>query len=140
MFKTALALLLGSVMLLAAEYRYIEPADAAKLIREKSPITIVDIQVKEDYKEEHLKGAISTWAYPVKTPEEKARLKEVASSINPSHQVIVVCPRGGGGAKRAYDTLRENGIGTSRMVILKNGQHNWPRESIKDVLMQTDLQ
>ena len=58
-----------------AEYNYISAEKTAELIKEDaSKVVLIDIQEKGDFAEEHLKGAISTYAYPVKTDEERARL------------------------------------------------------------------
>ena len=77
------------------KYNYITADETAKLIRsEPSKIVLVDIQEKPDFEEEHLKGAISTYAYPVKTDEERARLEALLPEIKPDQKVIIVCPRG----------------------------------------------
>jgi thiosulfate/3-mercaptopyruvate sulfurtransferase len=117
------------------EYNYISAKETAELIRQSpSKIVLVDIQEKDDFEEEHLRGAIATYAYPVKTKEEEARIAKMIPSIKDDQKVIVVCPKGGGGAERAYDFLAKNGIKKSNLVILTDGQYGWPREEIKDVL------
>jgi hypothetical protein len=53
---------------------------------------------------------IKTNAYPAKTDEEK-KLDGVQSSINSSKEdVVIVCPRGGGGAKNTYEYLKTKGV------------------------------
>ncbi|MBE0492251.1 MAG: rhodanese-like domain-containing protein [Sulfurospirillum sp.] len=117
------------------KYNYISADETAKLIRSDAEnIVLVDIQEKDDFTEEHLKGAISTYAYPVKIQEEKDRLGALLPNIKPNQKVIIVCPRGGGGADRAYDFYLENGIVKENLFTLKDGQYGWPRDSIKDVL------
>jgi len=44
----------------------------------------------------------------------------------------VVCPRGGGGAKRAYDHLLASGISDERVYILTDGQAKWPYPELLD--------
>lgn len=118
-----------------AKYNYITADETAKLMREDaSKLVLVDIQEKPDFEEEHLKGAISTYAYPVKTDAGKARLAELLPNIKPDQKVVIVCPRGGGGADRAYDFYLEKGLKKEQLFTLKGGQYEWPRDKIKDVL------
>ncbi|WP_051906514.1 MULTISPECIES: rhodanese-like domain-containing protein [unclassified Sulfurospirillum] len=118
-----------------AKYNYITADETAKLMREDaSKIVLVDIQEKKDFEEEHLKGALETYAYPVKTEDEKARLAALLPDIKPDQKVIIVCPRGGGGADRAYDFYLEKGLKKEQLLTLKDGQYGWPRDKIKDVL------
>lgn len=117
------------------KYNYITADETAKLMRDDaSKLFLVDIQEKPDFAEEHLKGAISTYAYPVKTEEEKARLGALLSDIKPDQKVIIICPRGGGGADRAYDFYLSKGVKKENLLTLKGGQFEWPRDKIKDVL------
>lgn len=118
-----------------AKYNYISADETAKLMREDaSKLVLVDIQEKPDFTEEHLKGAVATYAYPVKTDAEKARLAEILPQIKPNQKVVIVCPRGGGGADRAYDFYLEKGLKKEQLFTLKGGQYEWPRDKIKDVL------
>jgi len=117
------------------DYNYISAEETAQLIREKpESIVLVDIQVKPGFEKEHLKGAIETNAYPVKKQEELDRLAKLLPTIKPDQKVIVICPRGAGGAERAYDFLAKNGISKDHLFTLKNGQEGWPRDEISDVL------
>lgn len=116
-------------------YNYITAEETADLMRkDASKVVLVDIQEKPGFEKEHLKGAISTYAYPVKTDAEKARLAEVLPNIKPDQKVVIVCPRGGGGADRAYDFYLEKGVKKENIFTLKGGQEKWPREKISDVL------
>jgi len=135
-FLVALALIgCGGKVKENAKYNYITADETAKLIREDaSKIVLIDIQEKPDFEEEHLKGAISTYAYPVKTEDEKARLAALLPEIKPDQKVIIVCPRGGGGADRAYDFYLSKGLKKEQLVTLKGGQYEWPRDRVKDVL------
>jgi hypothetical protein len=40
--------------------------------------------------------------------------------------VVVVCPRGKGGAKRAYDYLGKQGVPEAKLYILTGGMAKWP--------------
>lgn len=118
-----------------AKYNYISADETAKLMREDaSKLVLIDIQEKPDFTEEHLKGALATYAYPVKTDAEKARLAEILPQIKPNQKVVIICPRGGGGADRAYDFYLEKGLKKEQLFTLKGGQYEWPRDKIKDVL------
>jgi thiosulfate/3-mercaptopyruvate sulfurtransferase len=120
-----------------SSYNYISPEETAKIIKTApESAAIVDIQVEEGFKKEHLKGAIDTYSYPVKSDADKAKLESAIPAIKADQKVIIVCPRGGGGAKRAYDHLVEKGISEDRIFILEKGQEGWPREKISDVLVK----
>ncbi len=120
-----------------AQYNYISAEDTAKLMREdSSKLVLIDIQKKDDFAEEHLKNAIETYAYPVKTDDERAHLAALIPHIKENQKVIVICPRSGGGADRAYDFLLENGIKKENLYTLINGQYGWPRDEISDVLIK----
>lgn len=117
------------------KYNYISAEETAELMRkDASKLVLVDIQEKPDFEEEHLKGALATYAYPVKTEDEKARLAALLPNISPEQKVIIICPRGGGGADRAYDFYLEKGVKKEQLFTLKGGQYEWPRDKIKDVL------
>ena len=117
------------------KYNYISAEETAELMRkDASKLVLVDIQEKPDFEEEHLKGALATYAYPVKTEDEKARLAALLPSISPEQKVVIICPRGGGGADRAYDFYLEKGVKKEQLFTLKGGQYEWPRDKIKDVL------
>ncbi len=119
-----------------AQYNYISAQKTAELIRkDASKLVLVDIQEKVDFEEEHLKGAIATYAYPVKTDAERARLAALLPDIKSDQKVVVICPRGGGGANRAYDFLLKSGVKKENLVTLTDGQYGWPRDEIKDVLI-----
>ncbi len=111
----------------AKTYNYIA-ADLLKAkLEAKDPLHLLDIQVKEGFCEHHIPGAVATFAYPVQTEEEKARLDQVVTRLQADvAPIVIVCPRGGGGAKRAYDHLLGQGIGKERLFILEKGQEGWP--------------
>lgn len=118
-----------------AEYNYISAEKTAELMRkDPSKLVLVDIQEVGDFKKEHLQGAITTYAYPVKTDEERNRLASLLPNISDDQKVIIICPRGGGGADRAYDFYLKNGIKKQNLFTLTDGQHGWPRDQINDVL------
>lgn len=109
------------------DFKYYTAEQTKKAIEEKKDIILLDIQVEKDFKEHHIKGVIPTYAYPVKTDEEKAKLEKVLPTLQKSNNpIIIVCPGGAGGAERTYAYLSEKGISKDRLFILQNGQKGWP--------------
>ena len=128
-------LLLAAAPLMAkdATYNYISPEELKTRIHSGASQCILDIQVPEEFNEHHIKGAVPTYAYPAKTGEEKARIdKEAARLAQDEDPIIIVCPRGAGGAKRTYDYLLEKGFDADRLYILEHGQGGWPYEDLLD--------
>lgn len=110
---------------------------AANKVREKietgQKMIILDIQVAEEFNRHHLRGAVATYAYPVKSDEDRAKLDEMFSQISSNGDpVVIVCPRGKGGAKRTYKYLSSRGISEERLYILENGQAGWPYSWLLD--------
>ncbi len=88
---------------------------------------MLDIQVEEEFSQHHIDNAVATYAYPVKSDTDKQKLQAVVGQLQASKEpVTIICPRGGGGAKRTYDYLKEQGISESRLLILEGGQAEWP--------------
>lgn len=120
-------LAIGTDPALAGEYSYISPEALKAQIENDTPLHLVDIQVEEEFAAHHLPGAIETCAYPVKSDSDKHKLhKFVAELKKDALPVVIVCPRGGGGAKRAVKYLEAEGIAESRLLILEKGQQGWP--------------
>jgi thiosulfate/3-mercaptopyruvate sulfurtransferase len=115
---------------LAGSYNYITAEDLVSRLNTKQPTSIVDIQVEDEFSRHHIKGAIPTYAYPVKSASDRTKLnaaiKQVKANTDP---VVIVCPRGGGGAKRTYDYLLEQSIPDERILILEKGQSGWTNTS-----------
>lgn len=131
MKKLILALTLLAMILAApayaGDYNYVSPEKVKDWISSGTPTSIVDIQVKEEFDAHHLTGSMATFAYPVKSDTDKAKLDEAVAALKKNDtQVVVVCPRGKGGAKRCYDYLEEQGIAQDRLLILTKGMTGWP--------------
>ncbi|WP_320170514.1 rhodanese-like domain-containing protein [Maridesulfovibrio sp.] len=125
-FMMLLMALTASVAL-AGDFNYISPADMKAKMEQGEPMLIVDIQVADEFAQHHLKGAVKTTAYPVKSDEDKAKLQDVLGKAKKDNlPVVIICPRGKGGAKRAYDYMKENGVDEGRLLILEDGQQGWP--------------
>jgi len=134
LFRRFALLLLASVLLcgtaLAADaqpaYRYISASDLEARLTASQPTNIVDIQVEEEFAQHHIKGATATYAYPVKSEADKAKIDAVVEHLKAnSDPVVIVCPRGAGGATRTYDYLLSQGIAAERLLILEKGQGGW---------------
>ncbi len=124
---TSLLLLLAAGTALAWGYNYVKPAEMKEWLTSGRDLLIVDIQPAPAFARQHLPGAMETNAYPVKSDEDRRRLdKAIAAYRQRPRPVVVVCPRGKGGAKRCYTYLKENGVGEDHLFILKGGMDNWP--------------
>ena len=124
--SAAILVLLTAVTISAAGYNFVSPEELKRRIEANSDILIVDIQVKEEFDQHHIPGSVATYAYPVKSDEDRARLDPVVAARNSDNTpVVIVCPRGAGGAKRTYEYLKEQGISESHLAILEKGIAGW---------------
>lgn len=113
-------------------YNYISAADLQKRHQSKSPMILLDICPVEQFAKGHIPGSIETNAYPVDTDEQRERLAKVLPQIQASKDdVIILCPRGGGGAKKTFDFYKSKGVDAKRMLILEKGMDAWPYETEK---------
>lgn len=112
-------------------FQYKTQDELKQAIEKKEDIVILDIQPEADFNQHHIKGAMATYAFPVKSDEEKAKLDQKLPTLMSNNKPIyIVCPRGGGGAKNTFNYLKEKGVPTSRMFILENGQQGWTHEEL----------
>jgi len=108
------------------KYNYISASDLEARLTTNQPTNIIDIQVEEEFAQHHIKGAIPTYAYPVKSDADRAKIEASVEQLKTNDDpVVVVCPRGAGGATRTYDYLLQQGISAERLVILEKGQGGW---------------
>ena len=116
----------GISMAKDGKYNYISAADLEARLTDSLPTNIVDIQVEEEFAQHHIKGATPTYAYPVKSDTDRSKLDATIEELNTNADpVVIVCPRGAGGAKRTYDYLLQQGISAERLLILEKGQAGW---------------
>jgi len=109
-----------------SKYQYISASDLENRLTAKQPTNIVDIQVEDEFTRHHIKGAIPTYAYPVKSDADHAKIDAKIERLKANTDpVVIVCPRGAGGAKRTYDYLLQQGISEERLLILEKGQSGW---------------
>lgn len=122
----ALSLALVSTAI-AASYNYVEPADFKKWLESGKPVKIVDIQVPAEFRKQHFKNSLETNAFPAKSADDKKKLDEVVPQLLAGREdIVIVCPRGGGGAKNTYDHLKGKGVAEKRLFILEDGMQGWP--------------
>lgn len=134
LFSLLLCCILLPLAALAADpYNYITAAALEARLIAKEPLHLVDIQVEEAFAKHHITGATATYAYPVKTEAEKAKLQAVLSKIKADKApVVVIDPRGAGGAARTYDYLLSQGIAAERLLILEKGQEGWASPALTE--------
>ena len=128
-----LIVLVGTVAMagniLAAEdpFNYITPEKTKSRIESGEAVTLLDIQIEDEYARHHIRGSLATYAYPVKSDAQKAKLDRVIPNLSANTDpIVIICPRGGGGAKRTFEYLASRGIESKRMFILEKGQSGWP--------------
>ena len=123
---TALLLFIGNPAW-SGSYQYMDAQTVKQKLESHAPLSLVDIQVEEEYAQHRIVGALPSYAYPVKSEADRAKLAALSPHLMTSEDpVVVVCPRGGGGAERAYDYLLSQGIDATRLYILEQGQQGWP--------------
>ena len=110
----------------AEDYRYVSKEDMMAWLKQNREMKVVDIQLKEDFDKKHIAAAIPTYAFPVKNEEQKKMVEKILPELKSNNlPVLIVCPRGGSGAKNTYDYLKSQGVDESRLYILKGGMSTW---------------
>ena len=112
----------------ASSYQYVSAEELKGWLEAEDSVLLMDIQVKEEFAAHHIKGSLETNSYPVKSGADRKRI-DPAIKLNQSNDyraVVVVCPRGKGGAKRAYDYLNKAGVSDNKLYILTGGMDRWP--------------
>jgi rhodanese-related sulfurtransferase len=118
---------LGIALAKKNPYNYMQPSLVKQLVEAQKPITLLDIQQEDGYNEHHIPGVLATYAYPVKTDADKAKLDKYREQLQAGQEpIVIICPRGAGGAQRTYDYLVEIGVSANRLFILEKGQGGWP--------------
>ena len=127
----ALLLLCSATVSMAAEYNYVAPDQFKQWMEKGKDMSIVDIQVPAEFQQHHFKGSLETNSYPVKSAADKQKLDAALPKLSATqNDVVVICPRGSGGAKNTYDYLKEKGIDEKRIYILKEGMQGWPYKEL----------
>ena len=129
----SVALLFCAAPVFAAGYNYVVPEQFKQWLEKGKDLSIVDIQVPTEFQQHHFKGSLETNSYPVKSAADKQKLDTVLPKLSATqNDVVVICPRGGGGAKNTYDYLKEKGIDEKRIFILKGGMQGWPYKELTE--------
>ncbi len=116
-----------TVPALAGSYNYVSPEQLKTWVESGTPVMILDIQVEDEFDAHHIKDSVPTYSYPVKSDTDRAKLDAALNQAKESNDpVVIVCPRGKGGAKRCYDHMAAQGIDDSRLLILEKGMGGWP--------------
>ncbi len=114
-------------------FNYVKAEDFKQWLDSGKAMVLVDIQVKDEFSLHHFKDSIETNAFPVETEEQRKMIDPaVVAAKKAGTDVVVICPRGGGGAKRCYSYLKAQGIPEEKLFILEGGVDKWPH---KDILM-----
>ncbi len=114
-----------------ASYNYVNQDDFKKWVESEKPMIIVDIQDKQAFAKQHFKGSIETNSYPVKSNEERGKIDPAVEEYKATgNDVVVICPRGKGGAKRCYDYMKSQGVPDEKLFILEHGIDNWPHRDM----------
>jgi rhodanese-related sulfurtransferase len=111
----------------ALAYNYVGQREFRQWLENGKAVAIVDILPAADFEKGHFPGAIETNAYPVKSDEDRRKLDGAVADLAATDQdIVIVCPRGGGGAKSTFDFLKGQGIAEQRLFILEKGAEGWP--------------
>lgn len=111
----------------ASDYNYISPDKLKSNIENNASMLVVDIQVLDEFSKHHIQGSMPTYAYPAKSERDTAKLDMVYHKQQETNDpVVIVCPRGAGGAKRSYDYLKSKGVTEDKLLILEKGMKGWP--------------
>jgi len=129
-----LAVLIIGLLNMAAlleSFNYVKADDFKQWLDSGKAMVLVDIQVKDEFSLHHFKDSIETNAFPVETEEQRKMLNPaVAGAKKAGTDVVVICPRGGGGAKRCYSYLKAQGIPEEKLFILEGGIAKWPHKEM----------
>ena len=104
------------------EYNPVDSDSFKKLLQNKEPVHLVDIQEKNDFQLHHFSKSIETAACPVKSVQDKSRIKEIVSDLQTTDDpVVIIGSRGTRAAQRGWPACLgiEQGIASQRRAILK---------------------
>lgn len=112
----------------ASGYQYVSAEELKGWLTAEQSVMLVDIQVEKEFAAHHIAGSLETNAFPVKSGADRQRIDPALKlhQANNYGAVVVVCPRGKGGAKRAYDYLSQTGVVDDKLYILTGGMDKWP--------------
>lgn len=101
---------------------------------ENGLMVITTAQTEKEYKTGYIKAAFPTYARPLKTDEDFAKLIPFLNKVKDTNEDIVfICPRGHSGATRPYDYFKKNGVSEARMMVMEGGQEAFNKAYPDDV-------
>lgn len=124
---------------MAQEYTYISPQELkVRLDRgdiEQGHLILFSTQTAKEYATGFLPTAIPTFARPLESETDYRKLDPVLAHAKGTKQdIVIICPRGGSGAKRSFDYFKEKGIDPSRLLLLEGGQEHYNKAYPQDVV------
>lgn len=118
-----------------SSYNYVEQEEFKQWLDTDKDMIVVDIQDKSAFAKQHFKGSMETNAYPVKSDEERGKIDPAVAEFKATNKdVVVICPRGAGGAKRCYDYMKSQGVPDEKLFILEHGIDKWPHRDMVENL------
>lgn len=97
-------------------------------------MAIMTSQTEKEYKTGYIKAAFPTYARPLKTDADFAKLIPFLNKVKDTNEDIVfICPRGRSGAERPYDYFKKNGISEKRLMVMEGGQAAFNKAYPNDV-------
>jgi thiosulfate/3-mercaptopyruvate sulfurtransferase len=95
---------------------------------------IMTAQTEKEYATGYIDAAYPTYARPLKTDADFAKLNPFLEKIKDTDaDVVLICPRGASGAERPYTYFKEHGIEEKRLLILEGGQEAFNKAYPEDV-------
>lgn len=86
-------------------------------------MVITTSQTEKEYKTGFIKEAHPTFARPLKTDADFAKLEPFYAEVKDADSdIIFICPRGKSGAERPYDYFKKHGVAESRLFVMEGGQ------------------
>lgn len=90
---------------------------------ENGSMAIMTSQTEKEYKTGYIEVAYPTYARPLKTDADFAKLIPFLKKVKDTNEdIIFICPRGKSGAERPYDYFKKNSVNEKRLMILEGGQ------------------
>ncbi len=84
----------------SADYKYYSQAQLKSALENDLPLVIFDVQVEADFSADHIEGAIATYAFPVKSDDDKAKIDAQLELLEETDSdIVIICPMGRVGAE-----------------------------------------
>jgi rhodanese-related sulfurtransferase len=97
-------------------------------------MVLMTTQTEKEYATGHIPAAYPTYARPLKSEADIAKLNPFLEKIKSTNEdIILICPRGHSGAEIPFDYFKKNGIATDRMLILDGGAEAYTKAYPNDV-------